>query len=61
MLQRRECNWSGVYYTTCPRNDVTSDLDRVVYDLKFKMRSLDRHYDTVCLPDSSSMCYPSSW
>jgi hypothetical protein len=47
LLQRRECNRTGVYCSTRQRNDVARELDRVVSDLKFKLRSLDRRYDKV--------------
>jgi hypothetical protein len=42
VLQRRECNRNGTYCSTRQRNDVARELDRVVADFKFKMRSLDR-------------------
>jgi hypothetical protein len=43
VLQRRECNRNGTYCSTRQRNDVARELDRVVSDFKFKMRSLDRY------------------
>jgi hypothetical protein len=45
VLQRRECNRNGTYCSTRQRNDVARELDRVVSDFKFKMRSLDRSDD----------------
>ena len=41
LLQKRECNHSGIYCSTRQRNDVTRELDRAVSDLKFRIQSLD--------------------
>ena len=45
LLQKRECNRSGSYCSTRQRSDVTRELDRVLCDLKFRMRSLDLRED----------------
>ena len=47
LLQKRECNRSGVYCSVKQRHDVARELDRVVSDLKFKLRSLDRSHNNV--------------
>ena len=39
LLQKRECNRNGSYCSTKQRQDVARELDRVVLDFKFKMRS----------------------
>jgi hypothetical protein len=41
LLQKRECNRNGSYCSTKQRQDVARELDRVVLDFKFKMRSAD--------------------
>ena len=41
LLQKRECNRSGIYCSTRQRNDVSRELDRAVNDLKFRIQSLD--------------------
>lgn len=41
LLQKRECNRNGSYCSTKQRQDVARELDRVVLDFKFKMRSVD--------------------
>jgi len=42
LLQRRECNRSGVYSSGRQRNDVARELERAVCDLKFRLRSIER-------------------
>ena len=39
LLQKRECNRNGSFCSTKQRQDVARELDRVVLDFKFKMRS----------------------
>lgn len=45
LLQKRECNRNGSYCSTKQRQDVARELDRVVLDFKFKMRSADMRND----------------
>lgn len=47
LLQRRECNRSGVYCSTRQRNDVSRELDRAVSDLRVKLQSFDHRHARV--------------
>jgi histone H3/H4 len=47
LLQRRECNRSGVYCSTRQRNDVARELDRAVSDLRIKLQSFDHRQARV--------------
>jgi hypothetical protein len=47
LLQRRECNRSGVYCSTRQRNDVARELERAVSDLRIKLQSLDNRHANV--------------
>jgi hypothetical protein len=47
LLQRRECNRSGVYCSTRQRNDVARELDRAVSDLRIKLQSFDNRHANV--------------
>lgn len=56
LLQKRECNRNGSYCSTKQRQDVARELDRVVLDFKFKMRSAD-----VRLADGLDETPPVEW
>jgi hypothetical protein len=47
LLQRRECNRSGVYCSVRQRNDVARELDRAVSDLRIKIQSFDHRHAHV--------------
>jgi len=47
LLQRRECNRSGVYCSVRQRNDVARELDRAVSDLRIKIQSFDHRHANV--------------
>jgi hypothetical protein len=47
LLQRRECNRSGVYCSTRQRNDVARELDRAVSDLRIRLQSFDNRHANV--------------
>lgn len=47
LLQRRECNRTGVYCSVRQRNDVARELDRVVSDLRIRLQSFDHRYAGV--------------
>lgn len=47
LLQRRECNRSGVYCSVRQRNDVARELDRAVSDLRIKLQAFDHRHARV--------------